>query len=347
MWQTTGQPKAIALFEHSLRINNIAHAYLLTGPNHVGKTTLALDFARAVNCHGDRPPCSECQPCQRISSGKHVDVTIISLNATKGSKEARSRSEIGIDEIRALQRSVSLPPYEGKYKVFIIDGAECLSSEAANCLLKTLEEPPPRIVIFLLASEETRLLPTLVSRCHRVELKPIPVEEVEKTLVEFHCIDEHTAKLLSRLSQGCLGWALVALADENYLVQRDQNLRHMFSLLSCNLGERFIYAAQLTNDRKSAEELINLWLVWWRDVMVTKCACEQAVTNIDHTATLEKWAQMLNLQEVKDFIDSLQKSLIHISKNVNSRLIFEILMLDMPRKEERNGHTTHSLPVIP
>ena len=344
MWQTTGQSEALAMFEYSLRADNLAHAYLFAGPPHIGKTTLAIDLARALNCPEAEPPCGKCQSCHRIASGKHADITIISLTSSTNSKETKQRTEISIDDIKELQHSASLPPYEGKHKVFIIDGAEYLSNEASNCLLKILEEPPPQVIILLLTAEETRLLPTVISRCQRVELKPVSSGEIEKIIIQSQDIDGDKAKLLARLSQGCLGWALMSSIDSSYIEQRTRRLTEMLPLLYARWEDRFTYAAKFGNDRKQIEEIIKLWLSWWRDVMLTKCSCAQAVTNIDYTSILEEWAQKLTIQEIKDFIDSMLQSLSHISRNANLRLVLEILMLDMPRKEEKAGFEMSSIP---
>jgi DNA polymerase-3 subunit delta' len=345
MWQTIGQPEALALLKHSLQAGSLAHAYLFVGAPHIGKMTLALDLARTVNCQGNEPPCGQCPTCKRITDGKHADIRIISLNSAKDPGDTKARVEISIDDIRELQHNASLPPFEGKYKVFIIDGAEYLSTEAANCLLKTIEEPPPQVIILLLTAEEPRLLPTVVSRCQRIELKPIPGVEIEKMLTESYGINHDKAGLLARLSHGCFGWALTVSIDDGYLAQRNERLTEMFSLLTAGWEERFNYAAKLTNDRKSAEEIIKLWLGWWRDVMLTKCGCKQAVTNIDYISVLEQWDEVLNLSEVRDFIDSLQKSLDQIAINANLRLVFEILMLSIPRKERAPGHAALPEPV--
>jgi len=347
MWQTIGQPEALALLEHSLRSGNLAHAYLFVGAPHIGKMTLALDLARAVNCQGNEPPCGECQSCRRIADDKHTDVTIISLNSTKESGEAKSRVEISIDDIRGLQHNASLPPFEGKCKVFIIDGAEYLSSEAANCLLKTIEEPPPQVMILLLTAEELQLLPTVVSRCQRVELKPMSNDEIERILIESYGVEVDKARLLARLSQGCIGWALKDSTDDNYLAQRNQRLAEMFALLTAGWEERFSHAAKFGNDRKSAEEIIKFWITWWHDVMLSKCNCEHAITNVDYASVLEQWAQVLSLSEIRDFINGLHKSLNQIAMNANLRLVFEILMLDMPKKEVKQGQTmSSSKPVV-
>ena len=345
MWQIIGQPEALALIKPSFKTGSLAHAYLFVGAPHVGKMTLALDLARALNCQGNKPPCDECPSCKRITDGKHVDVRTISLTSTKDPGETKARVEISIDDIRELQRNASLPPFEGKCKVFIIDGAEYLSTEAANCLLKTIEEPPPQVVILLLTTEESRLLPSVISRCQRVELKPMSSDDIEKILMESYGIERDKGRLLARLSGGCFGWALSVSIDQSYLEQRQQKLTEMLALLTAGWEERFNYAARLANERKSAEDAIKLWLVWWRDVMLTKCGCQQAVTNIDYMPVLEQWGEMLTLAEVRDFIDSLQKAMDQISVNANLRLVFEILMLNLPRKEKAPSKAILSGPV--
>jgi DNA polymerase-3 subunit delta' len=333
MWQTIGQPEALALFKHSLRTGSLAHAYLILGAPHVGKMTLALDLARAINCQGNEPPCGECQCCKRITEGKHADIRTIKLGSSKDAGEMKARVEIGIDDIRELQHDASLPPFEGKYKVFILDGAEYLSTEAANCLLKTIEEPPPQVIMLLLATEESRLLPTVVSRCQRLELKPLPINDVEKMLIESHGIEADRARLLARLSQGCLGWALSVSSDDTYLEQRNQKQTEMISMLTAGWDERFNYATKLASERKATEEIIKLWLAWWRDLMLIKCGCEQSIVNTDYISGFKRWAELMTLSEVKDFIEYLQNSLNQIALNANLRLVCEILMLNMPRKE--------------
>ncbi|MCK5181716.1 MAG: DNA polymerase III subunit delta', partial [Dehalococcoidia bacterium] len=196
MWQVIAQDKVISLLDYSIKTNAIAHAYLIVGPRHVGKGTLAFNLAQALNCDGPELPCGQCRSCQRILEGKHADITPIGLD---------SKTEIGIDDIRALQRIANLPPYEGKCKVFIIDDAEYLSTEAANSLLKILEEPPQSVVWLLLVAEEEHLLPTVISRCQRLELKPVPSEHVREALVNSYNVEDNRAKLLAQLCRGRFG----------------------------------------------------------------------------------------------------------------------------------------------
>jgi len=328
MWQVIGQDKILSLLDYGLKTNTIAHAYLLVGPRHVGKGTLAFNLAQALNCDGPELPCGQCRSCQRILEGKHADVTPVGLD---------SRTEIGIDDIRGLQRSANLPPYEGKCKVFIIDDAEYLSTEAANSLLKILEEPPQGVVWLLLAAEEGHLLPTIISRCQRLELKPLPSEQVQEVLVSSHNVDADKAKLLAQLCHGRLGWALSALANDAILEQRSQRIAKLVSLLTADLGQRFAYAQELASqfgqNRRVGAEIIEVWLDWWRDLMLIKGDCKEAITNVDYKIGLEEQARGLSLSEIEGFLANLCLLQEEIAKNVNPRLAIEWLMLNLPRRE--------------
>jgi DNA polymerase-3 subunit delta' len=328
MWQVIGQDKILSLLDYSLRTDAIAHAYLLVGPRHVGKGTLAINLAQALNCNGPELPCGQCRSCQRILEGKHADVTPIGLD---------SKTEIGIDDIRGLQRLANLPPYEGKCKVFIIDDAEYLSTEAANSLLKILEEPPQGVVWLLLAAEEEHLLPTIVSRCQRLELKPVPSERVQEVLVNSYNVDADKAKLLTQLCHGRLGWAVSALANDDILELRSQRIAKLVSLLAAGLEHRFAYAqelaSQFSENRKAGAEIIEMWLDWWRDLMLIKGGCWEGIINVDYETALEEQARELSLSEIKEFLANLGSLQEEISKNVNPRLAWEWLMLNLPRKK--------------
>jgi DNA polymerase-3 subunit delta' len=328
MWQVIGQEKTLSLLDYGLKTDAIAHAYLLVGPRHVGKGTLAINLAQALNCDGSEVPCGECHACQRIREGKHADVISIGLD---------SGTEIGIDDIRGLQHSANLPPYEGKCKVFIIDEAEYLSTEAANALLKILEEPPPRVVWLLLAAEEERLLPTIISRCQRLELKPVPSERVQEVLVNSYNVDGDKAELLTQLCHGRLGWALSALADSDMLEQRSQRIDRLASMLTAGIGQRFAYAqelaSQFSQDRKAGTETTEMWVDWWRDLMLVKGGCQEAVINVDFKAVLKEQARVLSMSQIKESLTNLGLLQAAISKNVNPRLALEWLMITLPRRD--------------
>jgi len=327
MWQVVGQPKAITLLERSIEIGQLSHAYLFVGPPHVGKLTLALNLAQAVNCGAATPPCGECISCRRIAAGKHADVQIIGLLSEE-------RREISIEQIREMQTGASLPPFEGRHKVFIFDRADLLSHEAANCLLKTLEEPLPQVLLILLTARESALLPTIVSRCQRVELRPLPVNLIKEALIEDHGVAADRAELLARLSDGCFGWALLAMQDEKIIEERSRRLATLVDLSYAGLKQRLAYAAELaaqfSKNREEIEEVLTLWLQWWHDLLLIKGGDGKFVTNIDQQSALLQQAKDFNAKQVMDFIHHLQAVSEQLEQNANPRLALEVLMLSMP-----------------
>jgi DNA polymerase-3 subunit delta' len=306
----------------------------MVGPSHVGKMTLALNLAQALNCQAAEPPCGLCDACQKIASGKHADIQIIGLNSAGNSTEAKPRTEIGIDQIREIQHSSSLPPFEGRYKVFIIDGAELLSSEAANCLLKTLEEPVGGVIFILLTTNDGILPATVVSRCQRLELRPLATSQVESALNERWGIEPQKAELLARLCHGCLGWALLATVDDSLLQRRAERIDRLLDITNGDYEERFDYVAQLaaqfSQSRDLVQKILDLWLDWWRDLLLIKLGRNDTITNIDLEAMLVDMSRGYNLAQIKAFINSIQAAGEQLRQNANPRLVLEVLMLSMP-----------------
>ena len=334
MWDVVGQERAVSLLERSLAGHSVAHAYLFTGPEQVGKRTLALALARALNCEADSPPCGDCGSCRKITAGRHADVQIITLGAGDAKEKEKPQTEIGIDRIRELQHSASLPPFEGRYKVFIIDGAEMMSGEAANALLKTLEEPVGRVVFVLLTASERRLPATVVSRCQRLELAPLSRASVAEALTHRWGIDITRAMLLAGLSRGALGWAVRAVQDDSLLRSRAERFSRLDEVVAGGIEARFGYARELSHEfgqsRELVAETLNLWLGWWRDLLLAKIGCPEMVANRDRLAALNSQARDYSLCGVRDFISRLQAASVELRCNANPQLVLEVLLLNIP-----------------
>jgi len=327
LWQVVGQSRVVSLLRRSLGRGSIAHAYLVVGPPHVGKMTLALNLAQALNCQATEPPCGQCDSCRKIASGKHADVQIIGL-------DSNGSAEISIDQIRQMQHSSNLPPFEGRCKVFIIERAELMSTEAANCLLKTLEEPAAGVIFILLATSGGVLPATVVSRCQKLELPPLPASEVENVLSQRWGVERQRAGLLARLCHGCLGWAISAASDERLLKLRAERLEGLLDIIGGDYAVRFGYVPQLVawfgQSRGLAQEILDLWLDWWRDLLLVKLGSGSAVTNIDYQATLVDMAGGYRLEQIRAVINSIQATGEQLRQNANPRLAFEVLMLSIP-----------------
>ncbi len=332
MWQTIGQDRIVNSLKKGLLEGRFSHAYLFVGPQHVGKMTLATDFAQALNCASGENPCGECDSCRRTKSGRHSDVQILQL--AEGNDDQAAKKTIGVEQIREMQHSVNLKPFEGGYRIIIIDGAEHMSDGAANSLLKTLEEPPPSTVFVLLAVNEDSLLSTILSRCQKLELNPLPAQTVQQSLVDQWEVSPENAKLLARLCHGCIGWALSAVRDESIVEDRSLNLESMIFLAGADISDRFDSASSLATlfgkSRVLVKERLGLWLIWWRDVLLAKNGCEEFIVNIDREDEICSHARRLSVSAIGGAIKSIQEAMQQLEKNANPRLALEMMMLNIP-----------------
>ncbi len=333
MWQVYGQEHLVKQLEGSLKVGRPAHAYLLVGPPHVGKMTLALNMAQSVNClDGPGAPCGSCLQCTRIQRGHHTDVRVVSVG---GNPEGSARTVIGIGEVKEVLRQVNLKPFEGAFSVVIFDAADSMSEEAANALLKTLEEPPPQVLILLLTSNEDAVLPTIRSWCRRLLLLPLPKDTMVETLINDHQLVPEEAERLARISRGCLGWALNALEGETGLLeQRTEELDRLNQACQAELDGRFGFANELASlfykDRDAAKQSLFLWLRWWRDLLLIKEGGEEYVQNSDRTTELLLQATQLSTVQIVGFIKRILETLEALDRNASARLALEVLMLDLP-----------------
>jgi DNA polymerase III subunit delta' len=341
MWDMVGQEKAISYLQKSLEKGSLAHAYLLIGPAHVGKMALAVNLTKAINCESTERPCGKCVSCLRITAGKHADVQVVELSLLAESSEGESKTRISVEQVDQILHSVNLAPYEGKYKVFIIDGVEFMSMAAANRLLKTIEEPVQNVVFILLTSNESHVPVTVVSRCQRIELLPVAAEEIEKALISRYQIEPARAKLLARISNGCFGWAVSVIGDDTLMHQRLEWLDAWRETFDADYDRRFTFAAKLvdkyTQNREVVQKKLDLLLGWWHDLLLVKVNCENETTNIDFQDELKKMASGYDLAQIRGFIHKIQISKEELRINANPQLIMEVLMLNIPEKSAKEN----------
>lgn len=335
-WQTIGNEKATGALRRALTGDRLPHAILIAGPESVGKMALAVDLAAALNCTGDERPCGECAGCTRTRRGLHTDVHVVGIQVVGG---GRSRTLIGVEQVREVQREASLAPFEGECKVVIFDGAELLSEEASNSLLKTLEEPPPGVYLLLLTAKPEALLPTVVSRCQLVDLKPVPSDVIALHLVQSRGMDEETAERTARLSGGRPGWAIRAAGEPELLEAVEEKVEEVEEVVRGSMETRFDHAARLGSvadrDREAGRRELEVWLAWWRDVMLVKEGVPQLAANMSRMDSLKPVAEMLSRQQITGAIRAVRRTRRLIARNVNSRLALEVMMLDLPRVRQQ------------
>ncbi|MCL2707343.1 MAG: DNA polymerase III subunit [Dehalococcoidia bacterium] len=328
-----GHELAVGRLSMALFKSSLGHAYLIRGRPSIGKMTLALTLAQALNCRQQEAPCGVCPTCQRIVVGSHPDVQVVALGDVTDDK-SNSRTEISIKQVRdVIQHWANLPAFEGGYRVFIIGGAEMLSHEAANCLLKTLEEPPEKVIFLLLSSEPSRLPETVISRCQRLDLKPVVAAKIEKALLARGCKEEKSF-LLSRLSRGCPGWALEAAEDDSVMERRKEHMGGLLELLSSNLEARFEFAedlsARFAKKRAEVQERIDVLLGIWRDLLMLKVGMSSEINNLDCKDSMQLLAGKFDIRGIRKGIDAVNDASKQLRRNANPRLVLEIMMLDMP-----------------
>ena len=331
MLRLHGQEFVVRSLEQSLLQGRLHHAYLFAGPPHLGKTTLAVQFAQALNCTGDASPCGECAACARIAKGEHADVRLIGVDpeATEG-----PRTLIGIGAVRDIIHTAHLRPYEGRKRVYIITEADLLSADAANALLKILEEPPPDVVLILLSNNAEGVLPTVRSRCQTLEFRPLPVEAVARVLREEEGLGEEQAQVLARLSRGCIGWAIGAGRDDALYAGVHQRLEHAVDAIEGGLDARFSYAEELARrfqrDRSTGREDLYLLLRWLRDMLLIQQGLGELIVNLSWKDTLERHAAGLTQAAAAGWAREVIQTIEALERNANPRLALEVMMLEAP-----------------
>ena len=296
-----GQDRALGILLKAQGKARLPHAYLFLGPEGVGKETTALSFFWRLLCEG-KTACGKCVPCAKFLRGNHPDVEIISP-ASKSLK---------IEQIRALEAKLYFRPLEAERRLILFPDAEAMTREAANALLKSLEEPPPYNLFVLVAKSTEGLLPTIVSRCQIVRFRPLPQKILEQVLVERFGLSEEEAKGLSCLAEGSLGRAL-RLAERGFL----EELSRFVKAISTGKPSQIVAVAETLPKLK--EDLPLFWemvLVWLRQGLLSHLE-------------LDEFPEMLPERPPRDFVvpamERVQQAFSAIQMNLNQ----EIFLLEL------------------
>ena len=296
-WNLIGHEWAVALLQSHIRNGNVRHAYLFTGPDGVGRRTLALRFAQALVC--ENPPskgeaCGKCRNCRQIERMTHPDLAIV--------RREEGSSVIKVEQVRALERLLSLSPLSAPYRILL------LTAESAEALL-----------------------PTVVSRCEVVRLRPVPTTEIAAALQKRLGLTEEGAVALAQISGGRPGYALALHKHPELLEERREALDSLWEMVAADRIERFARAAEWAKDRRVLSKILTYWLSFWRDVLVRSAGAEILPANPDKEMEIEALAAVLTPQEALQIVRRLTQALEDLDHFVNTRLVAENIMLALPR----------------
>ena len=254
----------------------------------------------------------------------------------------RGKLTLKIEAIRQLQQELNLTAYEARYKIAIMERFDAATIGAANAFLKTLEEPPGKVILLLTATDADMLLPTISSRCRTLNLRPLPPDLIEQSLATRWQVPAEKATLLAHLADGRLGWAVQAAQDDTILQTRAEHLAQLHNALENRRAWRFQLADKLARKPEALPALLKTWLSWWRDLTLLNQRRGQPIslilTNVDEVPGMEPLATTWTEQQINASLNQTNKSLWQLERNANTRLVLENLLLVYPLPEAAYPH---------
>ncbi|GCE27919.1 DNA polymerase III subunit delta' [Dictyobacter alpinus] len=328
-WNIVGHEHVIDILRRTLAAQQIRHAYLLTGPPRIGKSLLAHRLAQTLLCTGGpdpkiapQEPCNNCLACRKVLHGNHPDIHVIS--------KAADKQFIVIEQVRALQSDASRRTMEGRRNIFIIENAQDMNVQAANCILKTLEEPEPDVVLLLTVPDVGVLLPTIISRVQLLSMQLLTSSQIQQALTERWEVEPEEATLIAALAAGRLGWAVEAVEDEDLLDERKAQLELLTKIPVSTTIQRFDFVQRQGTDGEKLRQLLELWLLWWRDMVLAANNCLDLTVNVDMRDLLKKQSAKVGTREAERMVRAILQTQESLDQNVNARVALEVLMLDTP-----------------
>lgn len=317
-----GQDRPISVLRQAIRRGKVAHAYLFAGPPGVGKASTAKIFAAALNClNAEDDACGECRSCRKMADGNHPDFSIV--------QREEGKKQIVIGQVRELIKKTQYSPFEGKYKVFLLDGVEDITIEAANALLKTLEEPTKQTVIVLVTPAPHQLPSTVVSRCQMLRFGPLEEKLVKDWAEKELDLNEEDATLVASLADGSLGKA--GSLDVEFLHETRISLFQQLAEADTAAPAQALALSMML--REAGEDLrdgIELLTGFLRDAVVWQISeSEKKIRNRDALPLIRMYAGKHDRADLLAKLRSLVYARRLVERNVNKDAIVNGLSLDL------------------
>lgn len=308
-------------FIKGIQADRISHAYIINGDKGMGKKTVAKAFAMTLLCQEKgSEPCMKCKSCIQAMSDNNPDIIYI---------EPDKPNLMSIELVREkLVNDVSLRPYSYSHKVYIVSEADLMNQQAQNAILKTIEEPPEYAVILLLTGNEQRMLPTVKSRCIKLDMRPLRKEVIKEYLMKIERIVDYQAEVAAGFAAGNLGRAKELATSEEFggmITEVINLLKHIKDMPSYEV----VAAVKHMEEYKfSYEEFIDILILWFRDLLVFKASQDpNQLMFKDEYSTIRKYAESTTYSGVEEILNALYKAKIRLRANVNFDVTIELLYL--------------------
>lgn len=317
-WFFWGNNQTKKFLEQIVKNQKPASCYLFLGIPQIGKATAAKEFAMALNCENQtKIPCLNCFSCRQIENEESADAFFL-----------RGEESLKIEEIRELRKNLYLKNHYLKFKIAFLENAERLTEEAANALLKILEEPPGRTVFLLTTSSLKKILPTIVSRCHIVKMNPVSIKIIKEKLYE-KTHDKDLSNYLALISGGRPGLALNLLEDSETLKKNIDILKKFLQIKDQDIYEKMKFVDEIINSKVVLNTILDFWLYFIRDIMLFKNGNQDLIFNTTLKDVISKSAQKYSFVQLFQLSQLIQKTKMLLEKNVKPRLALEVLMLEL------------------
>lgn len=305
----------------------ISHAYIIHGEKNAGKEFIAETFAMALECENntDIEPCMECHACKQAITKNNPDIITL-IHEKPGT--------IGVEDVRrSIVSDVSIRPYNGKWKIYLINDAEKMSVQAQNALLKTLEEPPDYVVIILLTSNMSALLPTIISRSTVLNMRPVDDKSVRKYLMERIHVPDYQADICVAFARGNIGKAKHLATSEDFDNIKNDAIRVLKYAHEMDMNEFVSALNQISAYKINIEDYLDILLIWYRDVLMFKATGDlDGLVFKDEIVSIRERAGRSSYEAVERIIEAIEKTKVRLRANVNFELAMELLLLAI--KEE-------------
>ena len=318
-----GHEDIISRFRSSIESGKVSHAYIISGEEGSGRSSLAFCYAKALQCEqGGTDSCDNCPSCHQMDSGNHPDVIYVT-HAKPGS--------ISVDEIRdQVVNTMDIKPYSSKYKIYIIKDSDKMNEPAQNALLKTIEEPPEYGIIILIADNPDKLLPTIRSRCIEINTKPVREKDIRDYLVNNCGISPDRADFSIEYAQGNLGKAVNLATNVDYQRLINSVIDLETNIYEMEMEEIVSYLKEAEHYKMSIEEYLDLMMMWYRDILVLKVTGNpDKILFKDQYSVISDQAKYLSFNELEDKAKAVNNAKIRLKANAKFDDIMRLLILTL------------------